>query len=342
MQKLNDTNLKKSLAEGIKRLYYIAGNDAFLVDACVGSVFAAAVGKGGEEVLRFAQKSIRDGGFEELFYSYSMLGQKRVAIIEDFNAVSIAAGDRTLLEELIADIPDDLVIIFRQFSDDRRFAMPKKALDIVSLCGDSAAVSVNAKSGFELERYIEHIAKKEDCEIEPPAVKALVLLCGDDLLMISNEIKKLAALSGYTTILARHVEELGVRTAESGVYQMISAIEKGNVRDAAAILKNMLDDLQEPLAITAALNTAFINLYRARVAKDKGRPLSYLYEAFNYKKSDRKVSIAYEQAGRYSTEKLERIIKLLYDLDKKLKSSVVDSRLIVEQNVIELASVVAS
>ena len=342
MQRLSDTNLKKSLGEGTKRLYYIAGNDAFLIDACVASIVASAVGKENSDVLHFAQKSVRDGGFEELFYSYSMLGQTRVAVIDDFNAVNITAADRTLLEELLTDIPEDLVVILRQFADDKRFAMPKKALDLVSLCRDSAAVAVSAKSGYELERYIEHIAKKEDCEIEPPAIKAIILLCGDDLLLISGEIKKLAALAGYTMITAGHVEALGVRTAESGVYQMISAIEKGSVKNAVAVLKNMLDDLNEPLAITAALNTAFINLYRAKTAREKGRPQSYLYDAFNYKKGDRKVSIAYEQASRYSLAKLEHIIGILYELDIKLKSSAVDARYIIEQKVIELSAVAAS
>lgn len=342
MQKFSDTSVKSSLLKGVMQLYYVAGNDAFLVDRCVSSIAQAALGQGGDSVLHFDQKSLCDGGFEELFYNFSILGQNRVAVIDDFNANTLTAAQRKLFEELFTDIPGDLTVILRQFSDDKRFAISKKATEIVALCKDGAVVSVTAKSGIELERYIEHIAKREGCEIEIPALRAIAALCGDDLLLVSNEIKKVAALSNYATITAAHVEALGIRTAEAGVYQMLSAIESGDTKKAASVLKDMLDDLNEPLAITSILNTAFINLYRARVAREKGRPKSYLYEAFDYKKGDRKVSIAYERSNGYSRKKLEYIIKLLYELDLKLKSSAVDARYIVEQKIIELSAVVAS
>lgn len=343
MRRLGDATMKRDLAvNGVARLYLVAGNDAFLADSCVAMIVQAAVGGDLGSVLRFAQKTLGDGGFAELFYSYSMLGQHRVAIVEDFNVNALSAGHAALLQELFVDIPEDLTVVLRQCSDDKRFSAPKKAIDLLGIQQNSALVAVTAKTGIELERYIEHIARREGCEIEVPATRELVSLCGEDLLLISNEIKKIAALGNYTTITKEHVEQLGIRTAEAGVYQMISAIETGNTRAALAVLKTMLDDLNEPLAITAALNAAFINLYRARLIREKGRPQGDMFELFDYRKGDRKVSIAFERCDRYSRQKLEHIIGLLYALDLKLKSSKIDRRYIIEQKVVELAGVVAA
>lgn len=343
MRRLSDTNIKRDLTDnGVARLYLVVGNDAFLMDRCVAAIVKASVGADTQSILRFTQKSITDGAFEELFYSFSMLGQNRVAIVEDFNCNTLLATQKAMFAELLTDIPCDVTVVLRQYIDDRRFSVSKKMTDFMAVNQSSAIVTVPVKTGVELERFIEHIARRESCEIEVPALREIVLLCGDDLLLISNEIKKLAALSGYTTITKQHVEKLGIRTAEAGVYQMINAIENGNTKGAVAVLKTMLDDLSEPLSITAALNTAFINLYRARLIREKGRRQNDMAELFQYKKGDRKLSIAFERCSAYSRQKLERIILLLYDLDKQLKSSTVDARYLIEQKVVELSAVVAS
>lgn len=337
MEKLTDTMLKKSLAAGIRRLYLVAGNDAFLVNSCV-SLIANAALDSADNPLRFTQKTLTDGVFEEVFYNFSLLGGHRVAIVEDFSASSLTAPASELLKELLPVIPNDLVIILRQISDDRRFTVSKKTLDMAALCPDGAVVLANAKTGQELGRYIENIARREHCVMEPPAARALATLCGDDLLLISGEIKKLAALCDYGTVTLAHVEALGIRTAEAGVYKLIGAVEAGRTREALAELEDMLDNLSEPLAITAVLNTAFVNLYRARVARDRGRPIQFLYDNFDYKKGDRRVAIAYERSTKYNREQLERMIGLLFYLDLRLKSSIVDSKTIIEQTVVALCA----
>lgn len=342
MKRLTDTNLKKALESSVARLYLVAGNDAFLVDGCVGAIARAALGESRDELLRFSQKELQNGAFEELFYSFSILGQLRVAIVEDFGAAQLKAADRKLLEALLPEVPDDLVVVLRYYTADKRFSVPKALLDIASASRDSTLVTVTAKTGAELLRYIGHIAKREGCDIEAAAEKKLAALCGDDLLLISNEIRKMAALSDYTTITQEHVAALGVRTAEAGVYQMLSAIEAGNTQQAAALLRDMLGDQFEPLAVAAVLNTAFINLYRARLTRDAGHSMQYMVEHFDYRKGDRKVAIAYERCLKYSGNKLERIIGILYRLDRALKSSAVDARYILEQRVVEISSVVAA
>lgn len=342
MQRLNDTNLKEALTGGAQRLYAVAGNDVFLADGCISAIVRAALGDSRDGLLRFGQKELRDGAFEELFYSFSMLGQNRVAVIDDMADGQLRADDKKLLDELLPQIPEDLTVVLRYCAADKRFSVPKWLQELAALQPDGALVTVSAKEGGQLLRYIGAIAKREGCAIEPAAERAIAALCGDELQLISSEIKKLAALCDYTTITTAHVEALGVRTAEAGVYKMLSAIEAGNTRQATALLRELLDDLSEPLSVTAVLNTAFINLYRARLVRDAGHTMQYMADHFGYKKGDRKVSIAFENCLRYPLATLERIIDMLWQLDRALKSSAVEPRFILEQRVIELASVIAA
>lgn len=342
MQRLTDINLKKSLGDRTQKLYFVAGNDSFLVNGCVRTIIKHLLGDSRDGLVRFSQKALSDGGLEEMFYSFSMLGQHQVALVEDFGETALRAAEKKLLEELLPTIPDELTVILRYVSSDKRFSVPKTLQDIAALNKDSALVTVTSKEGAELLRYIGHIASREGCEIDPKAEREIAALCGDDLQLISSELKKLAALADYKTITKEHVDALGIRTAEAGVYKMLSALESGDTRQASALLQDMLDDLSEPLSITAVLNTAFINLYRARLTRDAGHSMNYMVDHFNYRKGDRRLSIAYDRCLRYPVKKLERVIGILSSLDRELKSSVVDTRYILERRVVEISSVVAS
>jgi len=340
MERYTDVNLKQNLQKRPCRLYYLVGNDVFLTDLCVRNICAAAQAAQ-QNIAHFDQKDLSNGGFQELFYSFSMLPENRVAVVDDFNytAKTFKNEDKKLLEECLSDIPDDLTVILRQVWDDRKPATASVE-SMVSKVKDSAVVTISAKTGTELEKYIEYLARRENCTIASPAAKALARLAGNDLQLLDSEIKKLAACANYSQIRLSHVEELTPRTAEAGVFEMISAMEKGDCPRAFSLLTTMLDDREEPLRITALINNSFLNIYRAKLASDKGMGAKNLTEVFGGNPNS--LSIAFGQSRRYTLAKIERVIELLYQLDKKLKSSAVNSRYILEQKVIEIAVTVAS
>ncbi|NLC78698.1 MAG: hypothetical protein GX683_03105, partial [Ruminococcaceae bacterium] len=212
----------------------------------------------------------------------------------------------------------------------------------VSCVQKSAAVTVLQKSGMEILGYIEKIAAREGATISDKNASRIAELCANDLLIINNEVIKLAAYANYGEIKSEHIETLCIRTAESGVYDMIGFIEKNDTRNAIRVLSEMLDERTAPLSISATLNTAFINLYRARLARDTKRNEAALFELFDYKKGDRKVSIAYERSGRYTQAQLAEIIHILYELDFKLKSTAVDKRYVIEEGIIKVARKVSA
>lgn len=338
MIKLDDRTLDGALAKnGLNPLYYITGNDEYLLDRCVGRVLKAALGGDAEGLTRLDAAKSTDEEIEQPFYTCSFLGARRVLLFDGFDPGAIGKVRAELFAQLLREIPEDITVVFKQFVPDGRFSVSKKAEAFAANCPDAALVVAAAKKGYALEAYIEGIIKGQGCTARGEVVKRIVELCGDDLMLISGEIAKLAARADYGEITLQHVEALCVRTAEAGVYDMISKIERKDVRGALLALETMLDDRTPPLAITAALNTAFINYYRARLARDKGLSQKTLFDLFDYKSGDRKVGIAYERCARFSAAQLEKMVALLCELDLKLKGSAVDERILIEQYVSRLA-----
>lgn len=340
MLKLDDRTIKKSLKDdGIQRLYFVAGNDEFLIDACSKAVITAIFGEGERNLTVFDAEKTEAEELEEFFLSFSLISENKVAVFDGFQLSALNAERIKLLTGLFTEIPSDITVIIKSFSDteNKRFSVNKTTESFVANIKKSAIVTVLQKSGTDILGYIEKIAAREGATISDKNASHVAELCANDLLLINNEIIKLAAYADYGEIKAEHIEKLCIRTAESGVYDMISFIERNDTRNAIRVLSEMLDERTAPLAISSALNTAFINLYRARLARDEKKGEAALFSLFDYKKGDRKVSIAYERSGRYTQKQLAEIINILYGLDVKLKSSVAEKRYILEEGIIKVA-----
>lgn len=71
----------------------------------------------------------------------------------------------------------------------------------------------------------------------PGAEAALLDRCGDDQFLLQNEIAKLAALSGYTTITTQMIQQLGTVTLDADTFDMVKLVAAGNTRQALANCK---------------------------------------------------------------------------------------------------------
>ncbi|MEG2633989.1 MAG: DNA polymerase III subunit delta [Oscillospiraceae bacterium] len=338
MIRLSDKNLAQSLKkDGLKPMYYVTGNDEYLVDRCIAGIVKSAVGSDTDELYKFDTAKSTDEEIEQTVFTYSFSDKPRAVIFDACEPGSLGKARTELLTSIAADIPESTTLIFKQFIDDNRFSVSKKVEGFVSSCPNGVIVEAVAKKGYELENYIANLIKKHGCTAADAVSKDIAELCGDDLMLINNEAAKLAALSDYGEITSEHVKTICIRSAEAGVYDMIGKIERKDARGALLVLGDMLDNRTAPLMITAALNIAFINYYRARLAREKRYSDKKLIELFDYKPNDRKVSIAFERCPKFSIKQLERIIAILYELDTKLKSSTVDERVIIEYHIARLA-----
>jgi len=334
MKSISPELLSEALRRGEKkRFYYITGDDEYLIERCVRDISRASEG---DERLRFDALNFDSERFEEAVVSFPFLAGRTV-IIENFKTRSLSAETAALFEELLRDIPDYLTVIMTSYSD-ARVSVSKQAQKLAALSGSSEIVIAAAPDVSRAGKIVAGMAKDEGAGITPRAARLLLSLVGNDLQTAKMEIKKLAALARYTTIEEQHVQRLTAKSTESSVIDMLRALERSNVTAALLVLREMLGDRTDPLAITATLNTAYINLYRAKLAAAKGVGISGLFTLFDYIKDDRKVSIAVNRQRGYTFERLEAVLELLYQLDLDLKSSPADRALLMEQAVIELSA----
>ncbi len=338
MQNLKVSELDRAVKNEILNLYLVAGDDDYLCDAAVKTVLRALEAAGADEPLKFSFGAVNADDLESLTTGVSFFGARRCAVITDVKAGrSLTEAQKEMFKGFFSSLPCDLTVILRYTDTDSfRFSVPKALSDLVGVCRKSAVVSCEVKT-INVGTAVSKMIKNAGCTVSDRAVSLLCERCGDDLMLLSTEVEKLAAYANYGEITAAHVEALGVRTPEDNVYDMISALEKGDIKSALSTLEDMIMQRVQPVYISASLNTAFINSYRACLAREGGHSEQWLVENFAYKKGDKKLSIAFSRSSRYSVKQLEKILNCLYELDLKLKSSRVDKNIILERRVAELA-----
>ena len=325
------TKLRDILKQEEKRLFIIVGNDSYLISNCVKHILRVHPN---DEIVRFDVDDLDSDALSQAFITYPFFA-KRVVIIDNFNPAKQNASLKKFFEQLFESIPDYLTVVLTNYIENR-FNVNKQYELLADNQEDSVIITAEKPVGRQAIQMITQLSKTEGVEITPDAAEHLIFLTGDDLFSILFEIKKLAALSGYTTIEKKHVERITVKSTESSVFNMISALERRDIRSALQILEELSDNHVEPILVSSTLNTAFINLYRAKLISLNKRYAADMFNLFDYRKGDKKVEIALSRCSSYSKAQLSNILDILIQLDIDLKSPSLDSTLLLDQAIIEI------
>ena len=324
---MDEKQLYSEVKKNPLHLLYFTGNDIYAEEQAVKAISDAV----GAQPEIFDIRKMEPERLGEYFYSFSLLGGNRLLILDGFSVSTVPAAAMEYLEDSLADIPEELYLILRNLDqEETRFSVPKGVQKLLALVPGSDSVLFLKKSGYSLTDMISRMAGEYGCRIERGAVDRLIELRGDDSMVLRNEIQKLAAGSGYSLITVSLVNELCVSTVETGVYDMLKLLERGNEKGALEALNTMLLQKAEPIMIAGTLNTAFINIARAKSMKSGGKSLQDMFAMFDYAKNDRKVEIAWKQAERYTADSVQKAVDVLYRLDKDLKSTRNDRNTVLE------------
>lgn len=261
-----------------------------------------------------------------------MAGEKCV-LVEDIDIAKLPAGEMKKLEEIVSDLAPScvLVITARPPAFDAKSAAGKKFIKLVGTAGNAVELGTRSQSG--LVAFLKSTAKKHHCEISTDLCKYILQTCENDMGALVGEMAKVCAYAGGGQLEARHVDAVVIPKTEARVFDLSKAILAGNTQRAMEILANLFYLREAPLSILSVLTMAYVDMYRARVAKNNGGSVADIMTKFGYK-SDYRVRNAF--GNRLSVEYLRRALDELYDCDRRLKSTGMDDKILLELTVTRL------
>ncbi len=290
-------------------VYIFTGDQIYLMEQALSKLRTKLLGKSDDTNLFILYGDSASGN--EIVgnaSTYSMFSDKKVLVVK--NADRLPSQEIAIIDEYIAS-PSPSTCLVLMFSDGKNPKIKNKAHTLsytFSLKGKNAAsiaIEEARKMGFRLTR---------------DGAETLISLVGDNLQEINNELIKLSTYkSEGEEIDGKTILELTNKNKFQDVFALINAISKRDKSTAHKVLADLEAKGEEPLSILSRITWRFRLMWRAKELIEKKAPRTQILRelkmspgAFYYISEDQK---------KFSYDDITRIMSILGECDKKLKTS---------------------
>lgn len=267
-----------------------------------------------------------------------MMAERRMVLVKDLDAAAIGAEQYRKLEALLGAPYDTCVLIFFNVSVKSSAKSGDKQGAMRSLIKKQGTV-VNCKTptAGEIADIITLSAKETGAELSHADAAYMVERCGTDITNLLSEIAKLNAMYGGKITRAA-IERHTTQSLDVKAYLLASNVIAGKRREAFVIMEELFEERTEPVAVLAIMAGSFIDLYRAKLAAAERKTADDMADIFGeeYKGKEKRLSFSFRDSRRYPVELLRQWCLLLCETDAQLKSSRVDSKILLEKMLAEM------
>ena len=270
----------------------------------------------------------------------SFFGGRRLVLMPLIRPSTYSDKDLQDLCDTLADTENAIFVMTSVIEEKFGKLRPgKREQKLITACEKLGyCVQLNKPGRAALQEMARSWANECGAQFAKGAEAALLDRCGEDQFLLKNEIDKLAALSGYGTITAEMVAQLGTVTLDADTFDMVKLVAAGRTDQAQQKLKTLLALQNEPIMITGALIGNYIDMYRVLQAKRSRRSLADVAKDFGYGgKWSYRLGETERTASRFKCRQLEKCLEVLQKLDTDLKSSKLDADLLMQKALCELA-----
>ena len=141
----------------------------------------------------------------------------------------VKAMSEALVSYLAAPSPDTVCLIVAD-----ALARNTRLYKAVAKIDAKAVIDCSAKKRWELPAYVQGMASRHGVSISSAAAEELVARAGESTRMLDTQLKKLAAMTGSSSIELADIERYVVRTAEIKPWDFLDAV---SARDVARALE---------------------------------------------------------------------------------------------------------
>ena len=315
----------------MRDVYFLHGNDAYLFSRA----YSLITGNSADIESLYLQKA----SVEEIsapFMSY-FFGDSKCVCVYDLSAELAQAKQRAFFDA-ISEKPDGTMVVIYGYQDtDRVKQVPQALLKQFSSDLDIAVVDLIGGDHNTVNKEILAILKNNDIKADKEAIERIKEYCDNDLSLIGNEILKIASYKNGK-IDVDSVELLCTRSNNAWIYSLISSIEYGRVKESVTLMTELFAQGMKPATMISIIADSYVNMFNAKCAMVSGHSNNEMLSDFGIKTA-KKYEVAWNKAKKLTLERINEIIRLLYETDKQIKSINTDPQILVTECICKIISV---
>ncbi len=268
---------------------------------------------------------LKDIDTDELFKNLTSDTGKGKEITEKFLEILSKANGETI------------IIISQPTVTPKATGIQKKIIDYADKHGN--VLYIKKKTDQELVDFITKASSKYECKISGANAQKIIQRCGNDLNTITNETDKLFSFAYGREVTEKDISMIVTPNTEYNIFKLSENIMYGNAENAYKILDDMFYQKQPPEIILSLITKSYCDIYRVKSAIRSSVSVSDLLGKFDYTGNKSFLLDKAERNGRnLSLQKLRKMLDMIFEAERKIKSTATDNRVVLETLISELIS----
>ena len=330
--------IEKSLKDGsVKSPLFLFGREGYLIQWAVSAIIEKYVSPAVRD-LDFTRTEGNGLSLDTLVAqceTLPMLSEKRVVLIENFpllagaKAKGFSESDENELNEYLKTLPESCLLVFTNESADKRRKL-YKTIGAAGACYDFTELDEKLLRGF-----IDKKLRQSGKFAKPGVISRWIELSGYydketdyTLYNLENDLRKIIAYTDSEEILWNDIAETSSGNAETYVFSMLDALSENRKGDAFRLLHNLLLSGESEYKLLALICSQLEVILIAKELADEGRSFDEMKSLVSI--HEFRIRKALPLTKRYSEAQLRRTLSRAYEIDRTIKTGVLDARLALE------------
>jgi DNA polymerase-3 subunit delta len=322
--------IQKELEEGaVRPFYYLYGEEKLGIDLTLESVRRVLFGhppSRSRSEIAFYGNEVHAKELLEAALTLPMLARRQMITVKGAHEMPQRETER-LVPYL--DAPADFTCLV--FTAD---TIERKGKFFQALQRHGALVEFRPLAEKELPRWVQEQARQAGVELSRQAAAALVELVGGQMDLLKGELDKLLLYAEGQKIDVRDIQRVAIDSHSFSIFELVDAVGNRNAEISLRILGKMLDAGEEPLMILGMICRQIRHIWQVKQLRVQSKSTASIQRETGL--SPWVVEKLHRNGQRFSEKDLLAAILLLAQTDLALKSSRLDSRLIMEGLIMSL------
>ena len=265
--------------------------------------------------------------FADAVENLPMMAEHTMVWVDEIDLFKLPEADRNKLAEVFSDIPEYCTVIFTYettpWKPDKRL---KKFWEAVN--ANAKIVEFPKQEQRDLIPWVARHFASQKKNISSELCAYLIEITGGTMTALAGEIAKISAYSGADTIVRSDINAVTEPVLDAVAFRMTDYLTQGQYGPALLELRRLMKMQEEPIRVLGAIGKQFRSLGVARTLEDHGRPASELSQLQGISEYAAKKTM--QTARKLSAAFCARILELIMDTDRAMKTSLDDNERLLE------------
>lgn len=270
-----------------------------------------------------------------------MLSSRKVVLVSDFaplageKSKNFGEAEEKELARYVADLPETTMLVFTAEKADKRKRLFK------TLSEKGRVYEFSPLTEKLLEGFIQKRLKLAGKTARASALSAFMGQSGYfnkdteyTLYNIENDVKKAISHSAGGEVKTADFQAAVSGNMDTNVFAMLDAVSRDKKDEAFLMLHNILDSGENAYKLLALICGQFELMLSVSEMKEEGLVFTAIQKQLGV--HEFRVKKAMQFAQGYSLSRLRRILRSAYEVDKNIKTGLLDQRLALEMFIAEI------